>query len=568
MAAHANQMSKRLVEQIRDICRRVAGKSEITAACLCSDYALGLSVDRETIGVLLVIRDFQPRLLHYLKMIDGHTVAILAVDQWVFERDVDRGFLGEALAGGLIFPYDALENVGYLRIEEVKLKRRLVTELLENLVLSFPELCYEIYIKPEYFMYEAMVSRARLFPPTMYGSLDFIQGKDKEKSIRQVLEGYSTALDELEKRGVIYFSDCYVRISKSFADSSKKRRVRFTNLLKPAQRTLFASLLGAFPRVMTFLSQNQASLLRLQRFTQADSKITPKLEVPEKYLFVPTARGRVSMANRLDIEAYARKVLSAGKNARVEIREIGGVLNDVYLIVASSDSEESRVVAKRFRDWSSFKWFPLTLWTVGTRTFAVLGRSRLEREVAINQLLYSKGFDVPRILHVSAEERLVFMEHVEGENAGSVVKRLAATRSPGDTRKDLTVIDRIGRKLAKVHAFGVALGDTKPENVIIGKHGEIYLTDFEQAARDGDKVWDVAEFLYYAGHDIPPLAEARVAERIAEVFIKGYLEAGGKVETVVRAGTAKYTKVFSVFTLPHIMLALSNACRNAKKLEA
>ena len=565
---HANQMSEGLVGQIRGICRRVAGQSEVVAVCLCSDYALGLSVDRETIEVLLVIRDFQPRLSHHMKVLDGHTVAILAVDQWVFERDVDRGFLGEALASGLIFPYDALENPDYLRAREIELKSRLVTELLENLVLSFPELCYELLIKPEYFMYETMLSRARLFPPTMYGSLSFIQEKDKEKSIRQVLEGYATALEDLQKRGIIYFSDGYVKVSKTFADSSKKKRVRFTNLLKPAQRTLFASLLGAFPRVMTFLSQNREILLRLQRLTQGDAKITPKLEVPEKYLLVPTAGGRVPLANRMDIEAYARKVLSAGKNARVTIEEIGGVLNDVYLIMALSDSEETKVVAKRFRDWASFKWFPLTLWTVGTRTFAVLGRSRLEREIAINQLLRSKGFDVPKILHVSAEERLVFMEYIEGENAGDVVKRFAASRSSRGMKKDLTVIERIGRKLAKVHALGIALGDTKPENVIIGKHGEIYLTDFEQAARDGDKVWDVAEFLYYAGHDIPPLAEARVAERIAGVFIKGYLAAGGKVETVVKAGTAKYTKVFSVFTLPHIMLALSNACRNARKLGA
>jgi tRNA A-37 threonylcarbamoyl transferase component Bud32 len=561
-------MSEGLAAQILLTCKRVAGQSAVTAVSLCSDYALGLSVDRETVEVLLVIRDFQPRLMHHLKVFDGHTVAILAVDQWVFERDVDRGFLGEASASGLIFPYDALENAGYLRAEEVKLKKRLITELLENLVVSFPELCHEILIKPEYFMYETMLSRARLFPPTMYGLLSLIEAKDKEKSIRRVLEGYSAALEELQKAGIVHFSDGCVKIAESFVNSSKNRRVRFTNLLKPAQRTLFASLLSVFPRVMAFLSQNKETLVGLQRFMQGSSKPISELAVPEKYLFIPTARGRVPMADKLGIEAYAGKALSAGKNARVAIEEIGGVLNDVYLIRVTSDGEESKVVVKRFKDWSSFKWFPLTLWTVGTRTFAVLARSRLEREIAINQLLCSKGFDVPRILHVSADERLVFMEYVEGENASNVVRRLAASRSPRDTRRDLTVIERIGRKFAKVHALGIALGDTKPENVMIGKHGEIYLMDFEQAARGGDKVWDVAEFLYYAGHDVPPLADVRVVERISEGFIRGYLEAGGKVETVVKAGTAKYTKVFSVFTLPHVMLAMSNACRNAGKLEA
>jgi hypothetical protein len=101
---------------------------------------------------------------------------------------------------------------------------------------------------------------------------------------------------------------------------------------------------------------------------------------------------------------------------------------------------------------------------------------------------------------------------------------------------------------------------------MIGKKSEIFLTDFEQASRNGDKVWDVAEFLYYAGHNIPPLVDLRVAEQIAGAFIGGYLEAGGTVETVKKAGNPKYTKVFSVFTFPHVMLTLSDICKKADRL--
>lgn len=109
------------------------------------------------------------------------------------------------------------------------------------------------------------------------------------------------------------------------------------------------------------------------------------------------------------------------------------------------------------------------------------------------------------------------------------------------------------------------MGDAKPENVMIGKHGEICLMDLEQAAREGDKAWDVAEFLYYAGHDIPASVETGTAELIADAFITGYLQGGGDAETVRKAGNPKYTKVFSVFTLPHVMLAISNACRKTEK---
>jgi tRNA A-37 threonylcarbamoyl transferase component Bud32 len=248
---------------------------------------------------------------------------------------------------------------------------------------------------------------------------------------------------------------------------------------------------------------------------------------------------------------------------KIEIEEIGGILNDVYLIKTPVDGEEKKVIVKRFRDWSSFKWFPLTLWTVGTRTFAVSGRARLERECAINQQLYSKGFAVPKIFHVSHGERLIFMEYVEGENLDVIIKRIVNSKNNGAINKDLAIISRIGETFARVHALDIALGDTKPENIIVGQTGEIVMLDFEQASRHGDKVWDVAEFLYYSGHDIPPFVGNRPAELIAKAFIEGYLRAGGNVKTVKEAGNPKYTKVFSVFAFPHIMYVLSNICRKA-----
>ncbi|MGC9346000.1 MAG: hypothetical protein ACP5ER_04325, partial [Candidatus Bathyarchaeales archaeon] len=120
---------------------------------------------------------------------------------------------------------------------------------------------------------------------------------------------------------------------------------------------------------------------------------------------------------------------------------------------------------------------------------------------------------------------------------------------------------------AEVHALGIALGDTKPENVMVGENGEIYLLDFEQASRKGDKVWDIAEFLYYAGHYVPPFVGMRSVELITKAFIEGYLRAGGDVKLVKKAGNPKYTKVFSIFTLPRVILAISNICRKADKLK-
>ncbi len=561
------QISKRLVNEILAFCRHIADQYQITAACICGDCALTQLGSGAIIEVLLVVRGFQPKLMNYVTVIDDHPVVVLTVDDGAFEMDADKGFLGEVLAKGMILPYKPLVNGDYLHVQEIKLKKRLILELLENLVLGFPELSTELRIKPEYFVHETLLSRARVFPPMTSDLRLSLQKENRKENVENMLRGFMEALTLLERDGNVVFSNGYVRITRKLADVSKRRKVRFVNLFKPAQRTLFASLLGIFPNLLKILSQNRDILQRIQESSEKSAEGKHQLELPEDYVYVPTADGLVPLSDRMDIETFARKVLKARKDAKVSVEKFGGVLNDVYLVKTMNKSKEEKVVVKSFRDWSNFKWFPLTLWSVGTRTFTVLGRSRLEKEFAINQLLRSRGFAVPKILHVSPNNRLIFMEYVEGENLGDIIRESVNSKIDGKQRKDLKTIKRVGKIFAEVHALDVALGDTKPENVMIGKSGEIYLTDFEQASRGGDKVWDVAEFLYYAGHDIPPLAEMRKTQSVAEAFIKGYLEAGGDIEVVKKAGTPKYTKVFSVFTFPHIMLAISSLCRRADKMK-
>lgn len=567
MSKHLKHLDQKSITRILKFCRSIAGLCQITGACICTDHVLGFSNERTVMKVLLIIHDFQPRLMSYIKTFNDGSIIIYAVDEWIFERDIDKGFLGEALAGALIFPYLSLANERYLHIQEVKLKKRLVLELLENLVSNFPELSYQFYIEPEYFMYETMLSRARLFPPMIYSLRNFARKDDRKENAERVMCGYLEALKELEKEQVILFLDKHMKISQEFADKARSRKARFMNHFKTAQRALFTSLLGTFSTVLNVLSQNRENFFKFPGNDKENLNLVHQMEDPKKFLYVPTAFGLVPLASKMDIEAFIREMLSSRKDSEVEIEEIGGVLNDVYLVKAFVDDEERKIVVKRFRDWSSVKWFPLTLWAFGTRTFAVFGRSRLEREYAINQLLLSKGFAVPKIVHVSHSNRLIFMEYIEGQNLNEIIKTIVNTKNCQGMSKELSVISKVGEKFAEVHAFSIALGDTKPENLMVGQNGEIYIMDFEQASRKGDKVWDIAEFLYYAGHYIPPLVGTGPAELITKVFVKGYLGAGGDVKLVKKASNPKYTKVFSIFTLPLIILATSNICRKADQLK-
>jgi tRNA A-37 threonylcarbamoyl transferase component Bud32 len=556
-----------LQQQVLDFCRHVAGAAEITAISLLGNYSTGTSSVKAALETMLVIRDFQPRLMSYVKILDGRNIIFFAVDQWVFERDVDRGFLGEALAGALIFPHTPLHSKEYLHKQEILLKKRLILELLENLVLSFPDLAPQLHIKPEYFMYEVMLNRVRIFPPLAYGTSNFMNGTAPKTEVETTFRGYMEALKQLEKENKILLSNGYVIVPKKLVAESKNPKVRLTNISKNAPRTLFTSVLSSFPQLLNFFAQNTEALLKLQKFTIKRETDPARCFVdPQKYVFVPTAEGLVSLADRVNIEAYARKMLLDDEKAKITFEPVGGVLNDLYLIKAYPNGEERKVLVKRFKDWSGFKWFPLSLWSFGARNLAVVGRTRLEKECAIGEFLRCNGIRVPKILHVSHSERLVFMEFIEGEDLSSAIKRIADAKGR-EVKKDLEKIEKVGEVYAKVHALNVTLGDTKPENVMFDPDDNVYLLDFEQASHEGDKTWDVAVFLYYAGHYLQPLYSNGKAEAITEAFVNGYLKGGGDVDTIRKVADSKYTRIFSVFTMPSIMLAMSNVCKKTKKSE-
>jgi len=257
-----------------------------------------------------------------------------------------------------------------------------------------------------------------------------------------------------------------------------------------------------------------------------------------------------------------------GQSQDINVEPLGGMLNAVYLIDAHGNGNKTRAVAKRYKDWSGLKWFPLTLWSFGARSFSVSAQERLAKECEINELLRSKGFNVPKILHVSNAQRLVLMEFIDGEGLDEAVKRIAAAKKHENVKAELAKINKAGEILAQVHSHDIALGDTKPENMLVKADGSIYLIDLEQACQNGDKAWDVAVFLYYSGHYIQPLNNGNAkAESLATAFVSGYMKGGGDINDIKKAGTSKYTRIFGVFTMWSIISVIANVCRKTEALK-
>ncbi len=560
-------LDETLKEKILEVCRRIAEAShgQITAACLYGPWICGYADNGSNLNVLLILDKHPARIRGYRRRFNSFKVFILAVDQKFFESDVKQSWLGEFIAEKIMYPYEPLINDEYLWLHETEVKRRVILELLENLILEFPEMSHELLIEPEYFMYEAVARRARIFPLLIYGFLNMLREDLKEKNIERVMKGYCKALQKLAEEEVIESWNGYVKISEKFIKSVKSKKIKFPPVLRSLQKAAILHILSVFPWVMDSLTQERNIFTRSHRGVEAREAII-YLEETERHLLIPTPLGPIPLSDKTKIEDFIKKKMPYSNLSDIKIQEVGGVLNTVYLLTSRVDGEQYKIIVKKFKDWLGFKWFPLALWTLGTKTFAVSGKSRLEREYSINQFLQSRGFPVPKVLYVSPKERLIFEEFLEGESLVEVIKRIMSSK--GDVKEDLELVEKAGRMVAEAHKLGVTLGDCKPENIMVGKDGKLYFVDLEQAERDGNKAWDIAEFLYYSGHYASPMSSMKGVELMAESFVRGYVEAGGDRENVRKASSPLYVKVFTIFTLPHVILAISNICKRiAAKME-
>ena len=550
--------------QILNVCRQVAAPHNVIAVAVSDPHVWGYADEKSDIGVVLIAGSPRLMLRHQLKPLKDGTVSLLAVDQKTFERDVERDWLGGLLVENMLTPYEPLVGSAFLWEREVKAKKRIVTEILTNLVLEYPYMSSELLIKPEYFMFEAMARKAALYPPVAYRFQNLLNSGLREKNRESIMKGFRAALESVALEGLVSFSDEYIRIEEKYVTSTRRRKLRVVSLLKVVRSSVLRYSLEAFPKMMRSLMEDYR--LYAKNFPDVGSSwdtLVPQLEDPKKHMFIPTPLGLVSLSDEMTIQDFVRRTVPDSQELKMDIRKLGGVLNAVYALRLHRDNEEERYIVKVFRNWLGWKWFPLALWALGTRGFAVLGKSRMEREYALNKCLSSRGVNVPRIIYMSPKERLIFQEYVEGENLARITEETRSSKR--DVTELAATFRQVGRAVAEVHKLDVALGDCKPENIIVKPNGTICFVDLEQAERGGDQPWDIAELLFYSGLHASLLSTDSVRMMAGE-FIEGYMEASGRVENMKKAVTLKYVKVF-FFTPPHVLSAIFNTFRERLKGE-
>ncbi|MFQ6075766.1 MAG: phosphotransferase, partial [Candidatus Bathyarchaeia archaeon] len=479
-------------ERIVELCEEIAGGHNIAAACLYGSRVCGYARDDSDYDVLLVLEDYPEGVRYHYRKMDGAHAALLVVDKGLLEMDARKGGLGEFVAGRLIAPYTPISNRDYLWTVELEAKRRIAEEEIEDLVVEYGELARGLIVRPEYLALVRMRKRARVYTPLRYSYNNMLRGDLREKNMGRILDGYRQALEDLAESGIVRLEDGGSSIGEKYIDRVLSRRVleKVVNILELSRRALYSYITHGKAGYVNLdvVSRELSSKLRRElKIAQTE----PELEDPRGYLFLKTDRGLVSLSERVSIMEAVRRLRGGGK---IAMSPLAGVLNEVFLIRTNGE----RLVAKRFTDWYSFKWFYLNLVALGTRAFELSGRARLANEYGTNRLLAENGIPVPEIVFISPADRLLIQRYVEGKNVLDLVREAFSADKLSDEQTEAA--SDVGRTVARIHALKVGIGDCKPENFIRGVDGKVYTLDLEQGAKMGDTAWDVAEFLYYAGH--------------------------------------------------------------------
>ena len=526
--------------------------SEVAQGTLALAYTDLGGLGKEGLSFLAVAEGVKGKVERLQRASEGAELDILVVERELFESDVESSSLLEAVAGRLLLPFAPLKGAGYLSSQDRLYKMRKIRESLTGLALDYPELSSELLIEPRFFAHDALLRLSHILPyaPSLLQTLD----EDRHG----LVEGYMDALTDLENDGIIGLKDDFIVVDRGFVDSVLDGGVSVQDQLSRVQGQLMSLAKIGLAGI--------ADLLRpIPGYSITDGLITAALGSPGlpqigSYLHFPTAIGPAPISGTSRIEDLLSMIEPSSQLTDVRLRRFSGVLNEVYLLMYAADGVGHKAILKRYPTWVSLKWAPIALWTLGTQNFAVLGRTRLEKECTITNLLDRSGIRVPRILHVSFEGRLLLREYVEGENLVAVIR--AAIRGGCPEAPELDYIKRAGNAVAAVHGAGLTLGDCKPGNFIVASEGDPFIVDLEQGARGGNETWDLAEFLYFSGHHAGPLDPVKGVVGVAQCFIDGYLSGGGSRQRVADAARLKYTKVFAPLVLPHVILAIAKTCRS------
>jgi tRNA A-37 threonylcarbamoyl transferase component Bud32 len=400
-------------------------------------------------------------------------------------------------------------------------------------------------IPPEYFLFEKLKKRAFVYPPVVYSYSKTYSGPQKESNLSSSVRGFERVVEELVEEGFMTREGHFCVLT---SEASKMIKAPlFAEPLRVAERGIkqyvahgFAGMVGANTAFKELASKISRS--------RAVEKLPPELEEPKGLIRIP--HGRLAFSSDWMKEVIAE--LKIGSPYQYRAESMGDFFSSATLYTIQHPAGETKLVAKKFQDFWSFKWLVANMVAVTAKQFESKPLLRLSREYEGTLTVQKAGALAPKIILVAPDEKLIVKEFVEGDNLEALTK--AAMRgNPAASVK----VRKFAEVLGRIHSMNYCLGDTKPSNVLINDAG-VNIVDLEQAEEGGEQPWDIVEYLYYSAITAD---STEAAVRLVRLFESGYSVAGPR-KNLVSASDAKYVLPFQILVQPPVAMAIR------KELEA
>jgi len=509
------------------------GVGNVIAVCVYGSHVAGYARPDSDYDVIAVLRKYTAK-IGYKYVREPLLCSILAVEKGILYDDARKSWLGEFVAGRFLNVYEPLIGKEFLEEVEIEYKKRVILEILSEFNGKFQPLMDLIKFPLEYFLFEKLRRRMQFYPPAAYSYTKTYGGTFRDKNIGYSLDGFRKAAFELSRENsCITLEDDLIWVSdpNSFSRMGKvKAIVEETKRDITSYAThIYCGRVG----VSIILEELKSKIERHGKIEPLDD-----LKHPSAYLNIP--EGKLIVNEKNWVERVA-EYLELGKDYSYRIEKIGGygidkLVNVARKYVFTSGEKVCEVVVKRFKDPRNIKWAVLALATLADIRFEVLPLKRMANEYRMVLEFRKAGFNVPKIHAVDLDRIQLITEYIVGENVGKLIK---------DGKVEHLI--KVGEEIGRLHSIGYVLGDAKPDNMIISED-RIYFTDLEQAKVNGDRVWDIVEFLNYS---VAFSFDAENAWKIANLFSKGYLKYG-RVEDLKEVKSTKYSIIFKPLITPQV----------------
>jgi len=513
-------------------------KENIFALCVYGSRVAGYSAENSELEMIIVAKGFKEDLT--VGHLHESLHSPLIIDEVALMKQATEPSYDEFAVSRLLNVYEPIINPEFLQGVEVEYKKRVIAEELIQIESDYDDFSSNLIIPYEYFLFDKLHKRALLYPQEVYSYASIYSCLQREENIKFTLRGFREAADSLSSGGILESTNESVRIFRG-----KQRMKAFFKILKIFPLTTRSSLRYAghdFAHRLGFeFKTKPLSKLKITK----EVELPIELDRPKKLLRLED--GVIFDDSSKMIEEIAQ-MSGFDKPFDYNDTKKGDFINSTRQLEIWDDKKREKYVLKDFPQLKAIKWVLLNLWSLIAKTFNMSPLSRLSREIEAVKRVRELGIKTHRIFGIDLDERTLVTEYVEGVPLSKFVEDVLKGKST-----DASNIEKYGQVLGRLHKAGLVYGDTKPQNVLVGRDG-INLLDLEQSEEGGDEAWDIAEFLYFSATHLEKedgekydVKKLEVGMRlIADAFLTGYRSKNGS-QMIAKAKSRRYLAPFRLF---------------------